>query len=158
MNCEHHSKCFGTDYDLICTGCPPKTSGEKVVNNGKQPMESMVFAFRSRELFTEKSAPKNRGEQVVVWKNKKQTQRHGAAEPQPKPLPLLHAEWRRGPGRGGACWVEPPLSLALSPLVPHGEREYRARENLCSARRSWEIAPQRPQRHAEFQNWKPILS
>src|SRR5450759_1438057 len=45
----------------------------------------------------------------------------------PLPGPLLHSEWRRGPGRGGAdvlnLFAKRPLSPTLSPLVPRGARE-----------------------------------
>jgi hypothetical protein len=36
---------------------------------------------------------------------------------------LSYIRWRRGLGRGGAQVLTKPLSLALSPFVPHGEKK-----------------------------------
>ena len=77
LNCQHSSKYFGTDHDLICTGCPPKSGGEEVVDKTKPPMKSRWIQFPGRELFTEIFTPKSRGEQVVVWKIKNEAQRRG---------------------------------------------------------------------------------
>ena len=38
-------------------------------------------------------------------------------------ISLSSIGWRRGPGRGGAFFLGIPLSRALSPLVPRGERK-----------------------------------
>jgi len=52
----------------------------------------------------------------------------GAAEAVSKPefraiFSLSSAQWRRGPGRGGAFLLEIPLSSILSPLLRHGARK-----------------------------------
>ena len=64
MNCKHHSRIFRTDYDLICTTCPPKTRGEQQVNNSDSPLKSRLSAIVACELFTEKQPEKTGGEQV----------------------------------------------------------------------------------------------
>jgi hypothetical protein len=65
MNCEHHSKILNSAYKLICTLYPPKTTGEKSVNNSKSPLKSPILSLKAEKLFTEKACKKSHGEQVA---------------------------------------------------------------------------------------------
>ena len=82
MNCGHHSRIFISAHDLICTGCPPKSGGEEVVDNEKTSMRTMIFSIFTEELFTGFPAGKSRGEQVPKEINAK-TQRRGAGNSKP---------------------------------------------------------------------------
>ncbi|HUB88060.1 MAG TPA: hypothetical protein VMB22_09235, partial [Verrucomicrobiae bacterium] len=78
MNCEHHSKFFTSDNELICTACSPNRAVLNGVNAVASPINSMQSSFRPRELFTAISAHNRRGEQVLFvafQKNSRSTER-----------------------------------------------------------------------------------
>jgi hypothetical protein len=52
-------------HTLICTGYPPKTAGEQIVNNPDSPVKSGAAAIPNGKLFTAKMRHFQPGEQVL---------------------------------------------------------------------------------------------